>query len=450
MDEADWRVAPLSCIRENTVEVLSRGLDHRKVLPTSGGVNRDWRGLAAKSALPTPLITSCSSDKSPTRALLAAWRHQHLHLANVQLLADSLAFIDRYDVLEDASPLLKADVEYYLNKTNRISDTNGNSYSSESKFEDDIRTIKDLSLTENGFDSTRNYDAFVLYADEDTDFAVDLITRMENCGFSLCVKDRDFIGGLTSEHAAVLHLISNARTRLIVILSPAFLTSPAHAFFIEYAQALGIEQRRRKIIPCVYKDCKLPLPLSFYFLLHYERSGPLWNFWDKLRDSLKVTPQTLTEVQRGAIRAIEYNTSTLMANSVPNCVPQIEYNVNSNLSTNSMTIPQILVSAVEPVITGSVTSRELMSSSMIELNGNADVSSTSSRSTVSMSVNNLSNVTMDEQPLRNGRHKKKNKWYKIFKFKSSNNLELCNMDPNANKKTKQNKKWNWKRPLSAN
>lgn len=140
-----------------------------------------------------------------------------------------------------------------------------------------------------------------------------------------------------------------------------------------------------------------------------------------------------------------------MANDItPNCIPQIEYNVNSYSSSNSMTIPQILVSAVEPIITGSVTTSQLMSSSMTELNGNADFSSTSSRSTVSMSVNNLSNVMMEDQPLRNERHKKKNKWYKIFKFKSSNNLELCNMDPNANKKTKQDKKWNWKRPLSAN
>lgn len=81
----------------------------------------------------------------------------------------------------------EADVEYYLNKTNRISDTNGNSYSSECMFVDGNRTISDLSLAENDFDSTRNYDAFVLYADEDTNFAVDLITRMENCGFSVSI-----------------------------------------------------------------------------------------------------------------------------------------------------------------------------------------------------------------------------------------------------------------------
>lgn len=50
---------------------------------------------------------------------------------------------------------------------------------------------------------------------------------------------------------------------------------------------LLVEQRRRKIIPCIYKDCDyIPPELNCYFKLDIRRSGPMWNFWDKLRDSI--------------------------------------------------------------------------------------------------------------------------------------------------------------------
>lgn len=50
---------------------------------------------------------------------------------------------------------------------------------------------------------------------------------------------------------------------------------------------LSIEQRRRKIVPCIYKRCILPPQLNFYFSLHYENRGKLFNFWDKLQQSIQ-------------------------------------------------------------------------------------------------------------------------------------------------------------------
>lgn len=95
--------------------------------------------------------------------------------------------------------------------------------------------------------------------------------------------------------------------RLIVVISPAFLESNANKFFYSVAQSISIgefpgrnpetgekrrnfaEQRQRKIIPCIYKDCgKLPPELDCYFKLDFRRSGALWNFWEKLRDSIIV------------------------------------------------------------------------------------------------------------------------------------------------------------------
>lgn len=39
---------------------------------------------------------------------------------------------------------------------------------------------------------------------------------------------------------AIMELISNRCNRLIVVLSPEFLTSPENTFFLSYAQAVGI------------------------------------------------------------------------------------------------------------------------------------------------------------------------------------------------------------------
>lgn len=40
-------------------------------------------------------------------------------------------------------------------------------------------------------------------------------------------------------------------------------------------------------MPCIYKRCILPPQLNFYFSLHYENRGKLFNFWDKLEQSIQ-------------------------------------------------------------------------------------------------------------------------------------------------------------------
>lgn len=103
-----------------------------------------------------------------------------------------------------------------------------------------ILTRDDLSRLNQGLD-TQNYDAFVVFADEDIDFATELIDTMEKqYGLKLCVKERDLVAGLQFEYKAIIELISERCNRLIVILSPAYLKSSANKFVVDYAQALGI------------------------------------------------------------------------------------------------------------------------------------------------------------------------------------------------------------------
>jgi TIR domain len=150
--------------------------------------------------------------------------------------------------------------------------------------------MQDLERSEKGL-PLKTYDAFVIYNDKDVEFASELIERCESFGYSLCVKDRDLLGGLSFESDAILNLLSKRCNRLIIIISKAFLKSPMQIFITNFAQALGIEQGKRKIIPCLLEPCDLPQMLRFCFRLDYYRNNRLFDFWDKLDKSLKVTTE---------------------------------------------------------------------------------------------------------------------------------------------------------------
>lgn len=63
-----------------------------------------------------------------------------------------------------------------------------------------------------------------------------------NYHFQLCDESRDLLGG-TLKNDAILQLIRERCNRLIIVVSPAFLESSANAFFMSYAQALGIGEK---------------------------------------------------------------------------------------------------------------------------------------------------------------------------------------------------------------
>lgn len=103
----------------------------------------------------------------------------------------------------------------------------------------DIITMDDFERNKLGL-PPQTYDAFVLFADSDIDFATELIETMEkHYNLKLCVKDRDLVGGVI-EHDAVIELISKRCRRLVVIVSPSFFESPVHKYLFGLAQVEGI------------------------------------------------------------------------------------------------------------------------------------------------------------------------------------------------------------------
>lgn len=151
----------------------------------------------------------------------------------------------------------------------------------------------------------QQYNAFILYADEDFDFANNVMEKVENSfglkvkivhkqcaifdeNFSpqLCVMDRDILGGSTFQHDIVRNLLMTSRCeRLIVILSSDFMASPLNLYLTNLAQSLGIEEKERKIIPLAKKRLtKLPNIFFGMHILIHERSQ---NFWDSLEQSMQ-------------------------------------------------------------------------------------------------------------------------------------------------------------------
>lgn len=98
----------------------------------------------------------------------------------------------------------------------------------------DVLTIQDLQrLKENK--PLKNYDAFVLYEDEDSSFVEEIFERHPH--YELCTKSDLIVQ--TFEHTAIVNLIEQRCRRVIAVISKNFLNSPSNAnrFLVDFAQA---------------------------------------------------------------------------------------------------------------------------------------------------------------------------------------------------------------------
>ncbi|XP_008206894.1 myeloid differentiation primary response protein MyD88-A [Nasonia vitripennis] len=282
----DLSLVPLTALSPEVQHLISTFLNPPKVIPAgcgTSGLPRDWRGLAQVCSIGGELMPAIASHADPTKRILdiVQTKSQNFTLKSLQ---DALKSLERWDILEDSEPLLERDALLYMERLKKSQETaEGNDYSADAE----ILTFDDQFRIERG-EGKQHYDAFLLYANEDEEFAQEMIENLEKKNhLKLCLKERDLVPGLSFEHEAIMRLISERCNRLITIISPDFFKSPANKFFLNYAQASGIDKRQeRKIIPCVYKNCELPPQLTYYSKIYYKQVSPDF-FWDKLTRSMK-------------------------------------------------------------------------------------------------------------------------------------------------------------------
>lgn len=396
----DPSTIPIKALRLGTRNLISSLLNPPKIIPNDNGLPRDWRGLAHLIGLKAEKIPVIACDSDPSARVISIWQKQENSLGTIKQLQDFLGELDRFDIVDDIADMIVKDILYFINEPEKIKSVLPISDDADKH----ILTIDDVNRIHQGLD-TQTYDAFVVFADEDIDFATELIEIMEKqYGLKLCVKERDLVAGLHFEHKAIIELISERCNRLIVIISPAYLKSSANKFVVNYAQALGIEQGKRKIIPCLYEPCELPQELRHTFMLKYQKSGKLYNFWDRLQDSIKApvlqpSPR-LNNTQRLVSPVLKPN----YAEKSPELKPSLAQSNKNGLKPKK-----------EGVTFGSMSNLKVIES----------------KSTVrSASVNELStesaSVTMDTNPVETKKEKNKHNFFKKWIKHKDENKKSCN------------------------
>jgi len=276
--------APLWVLQPSTVALLSVQLEQQKLLPSSEGHLRDWRGVAELSGLASDIhvFQKIKNSAEPFTELFNQWKKRPD--ANVSDLLEVLEKIDRFDVKDDTEEKILSDVKVASETAAKKGLKLDNLTAAESSNGEEALTMEDLNCLNSG-NTLPVYDAFILYGEEDSEIIGEIVRNLEAQGLKIVIKDRDLLGG-TFEHAAVMQLISSRCNKLLPFFSPSFFRSEYNTFLANFAQHLSLENPGKinsKIIPIVSQErCTIPANLGMYSKLKYEPNNTLFNFWERL------------------------------------------------------------------------------------------------------------------------------------------------------------------------
>ncbi|XP_065367511.1 myeloid differentiation primary response protein MyD88 [Calliphora vicina] len=309
-DVITFQEIPLTALSKKSLRKLSHLLNSRKVLRSEEGYERDWRGLASLARQKFLCDENTISGDDPMTKVIQLWCTNNPKTATFAYLEQFLGIIDRWDVSDDIYENLVEDTKTYQAKLQQCLDLNSDDnvdMNTEKTYGDfghgsdsNILTTSDVIRAQKGL-PPQMYDAFVLYADADLNYASEMLTKLEDnpeYNFKLCMKDRDLLGGVQFEHVALTQLIEERCKHLIVILTEEFLKSPENKFLVNYTQALQIQHKTRKIVPLLYEESvDIPRTLKIYTLLRYNSgTSSLFNFWSKLANSIQNVTITTADI----------------------------------------------------------------------------------------------------------------------------------------------------------
>ncbi|XP_053624672.1 myeloid differentiation primary response protein MyD88-A [Plodia interpunctella] len=322
---------PLSSLSFEFRSILSC-LDSKKILPSDGPdrLPRDWRGLTSLLNISIEIVGTISEHPEKTGKVLDLWMQRNDGTATLGKLLEYLERLDRFDVYDDLLDLVKRR-NLSLSNANQVALINSQPAPQP---QNDLITFEDVEAGYPQF-----YDAYVLYAAEDSSFVNDLLNRMRTKGFKLCTIN-DLVPGHQTPYGPVAQLIETRCHRIILVYSPEFLNSPDNKFFSDHAQAVGIESKKRNIIPIIYRECQVPANLRYYHKLKYQPHELWYDFWEKLSKSL--------EVHRAIVRSSQsaVNITELISDKAPVNNGYLMNN-SHNLTVSRTTISDITTDKVD-------------------------------------------------------------------------------------------------------
>ena len=105
-DQELYSETPLMVLRLNTLEILGHHFNSEKLIPSTSGLCRDWRGLASAADLNFEDTNRLKSNSNPTKQIILIWCRKTdrstSRKISVQNFFDCVANkLDRSDVVDD-------------------------------------------------------------------------------------------------------------------------------------------------------------------------------------------------------------------------------------------------------------------------------------------------------------------------------------------------------------
>lgn len=109
----DLQTIPLSALRLKSRNYLATYLDAIKILPSSDGCSRDWRGIYQRSGLGNQYMSFLADKPNPTIELIKILENE-LKDMTFGDFRHMLGVIDRWDVVDDTYELFGESVNFHF------------------------------------------------------------------------------------------------------------------------------------------------------------------------------------------------------------------------------------------------------------------------------------------------------------------------------------------------
>lgn len=282
---------PAKVLSMSTRVSLSKYLNPEQDCLSSTHLVKDWRGVAEFMEFSPLDIENFMRDKSPTYELLRQWASRGN--AKIGVLLDALEATERYDILEDESLVTCLERDCVAHQ--KVIESQRNEALVTPPIQDETVSSQDeeryITVGEAETGVEEHFDAFVCYTTEDFDFVRQMMYRLEKVeGLKLCITHRDLMPG-ASKYVIMAKLIEERCRKMIIVLSPDYINSKECVFQTRFAHALSPGAQQKKLIPVIYRPCKIPSILNHICYVDYTRINVEEWFWGRLANSLKAPPK---------------------------------------------------------------------------------------------------------------------------------------------------------------
>lgn len=278
-DYTKFGAIPIRALNISSRSILSKSLNIEQVIPSREGQQRDYRGLAQLMEFAYNDLVTIQRSNDPTKALLDSYQNTVKGAkSTIKDLLLMLEAVGRYDVIDDVLESFRKDAEAYTQRERKLA-----------VFKPDLPAeICDLTIDD--LDGGKSmYDAYVCYADADLDFVVFLAKYLESppINLKLYIRERDpLLGNMETE--GFIEVLQSRCKRMVIVLSPDFLSSNECVFQSNVAQALATSERKsRMLIPVIYERCDVPTSINMLTKVDLSRGNARLDWiWKRLISSL--------------------------------------------------------------------------------------------------------------------------------------------------------------------